>query len=181
MTPAALALYAVARRDLRALERKTRPALRFPLAVAYAAAVVLLTAVALGGCAVSAAGTSTGPELPSAGTVEGRQPDEALSLILASYGAPGEAHPYVLWVDGTDDCHGVAWFDNGRCLRGVFYPAYPNVITVATWPGAHVSQVSLAHETLHWLHWRQGVNDFDHGGDFYARVDAANDMLWRGK
>jgi hypothetical protein len=105
----------------------------------------------------------------------------ALQAVLDSYGAPaGTAPPGVLWVADLDCPGGTAWrWSDGRCVRGVFQPASPGTVSVARWPGALLPQVSLAHETLHWLLFATtGDGNEGHTGDFYDRVAAADQRLW---
>lgn len=134
-----------------------------------AGAVLMLVLSTCLGCSVDASGLAPGSSIATS---------RALSSILASYGAPALAErPSVQWVSGDRECHGVAWLEGGRCVRGHHISG---ALFVATWGGAAISQTSLAHEALHWLLWRQGVAGSDqHLGDFYERVERANAELWR--
>lgn len=113
-----------------------------------------------------------------AGAPETREPPPpVLSAALAALGAPeGSGAPSLRWREGSAECAGVAWVEGGRCVRGM---QNGDRIDVATWSGAAASQTSLAHESLHWLLWTQGVDSREHGGDFYQRVEAANRELWQ--
>lgn len=144
-----------------------------------AGAVVRIAALALllAGCAVNARGL----DAPAAqDATEGAEaPAGALAIVLASYGAPAQPGALrVQWVAGRPECGGIAWIEAGHCVRGMFETSRPDVIVVATWPGALIAQTSFAHETRHWLLFHTN-GDTGHGGDFYARVDAANEALWR--
>lgn len=146
---------------------------------AFLFGALLVFALFMGGCAVEAEGTDPAPSQASLGRAI--EAPEALSVVLAAYGAPGVAPPFVMWVEGAEECYGIGWIEPSvGCVRGAFYTALPNLITVATWPGAKLSQTSLAHEARHWLLWKRGLDTHDHGGDFYAEVARANEALWRG-
>ncbi len=141
-------------------------------------------ALALALCASACQLDTSGLDAPAAQDAPGTTiaPPAALATVLAAYGAQALAQaPRVRWTAATPDCGGTAWrWTDGHCVRGVFQADDPDVITLATWPGALMPQTSFAHETLHWLLLRTtGDANQHHTGDFYARVDAANEALWR--
>lgn len=107
-------------------------------------------------------------------------PPPALTTVLTALGAPERAPgPRVRLIVGVEACKGVAWIEEGKCVRGMFTAARPDEVSIAVWDGAAWSQTSLTHEALHWLLWHSGIASFDHPGDFYARVDRVNEILWR--
>ncbi len=150
--------------------REVTRAFDFALSFLAGCAVALLLAACLGGCGTDMPPDSFPPEDPPPG----------LSIVLGVYGAPGWAPgPQVRWVPGDESCHFTAWRGNdGVCRGGMFSEERPGEISVATWPGAYLSQTAAAHETLHWLLYHQG-KPWDHGGDFYRVVSRANEALWR--
>lgn len=109
-------------------------------------------------------------------------PPVPLAIVLGSYGTPGlSPGPRVRWETATPECGGIGWFEPfaNECIRGVFLTSEPNVIVVATWPGALIEQTAFAHEIRHWFLFTTGQDpNANHTGDFYLRVDAANEALW---
>jgi hypothetical protein len=139
----------------------------------------LLLAALFAGCDLDTRGLDSAASQESAG--QASAPPLALTLVLGVYGAPDRAPgPSVRWVAGQPECNGVAWKDGLRCIAGTFTEAMPDEIQVAVWPGAAVSQTSLAHEARHWLLFVTTGNAHPtHDGDFYAEVNRANDLLWQ--
>lgn len=137
---------------------------------------VLLATVS--GCSLATSGLDTGLSAAPTGVAA---PAREMDVVLRSYGVPASSPggpPYVRWVAGEEECQWQAWRDGQRCLRGMFDPKFPDIIIVATWEGALLPQTSFAHEVLHWLLWREGIDSSNHGGEFYVYVARANDALW---